>query len=235
MSTRYFMRLSVCLLTLMLGGSASAATLGWKTLTEGASGPPYPSENQITFSLREGLLLPAVQRSIIAINLENILCDGSVRPASLIAGDDGTNGNPGARGAINLLLGDGSVNQGVTGGMLVAFGDGSVRQTARMQDFHFLPGGFEVSFDIIEGGGALQRHLWKGSIGGNQPFEFERIDAAVLGDGSVRLLFGLKKIAGDLLPASPVITMGMEAMLVPEPAGLALLAVSSLLLRRRGR
>ena len=117
--------------------SASAAAMEWNTLFEAASGPLYPSSGHVEFGLREGLLLPAVQRSLIQVGLENVICDGSVMPAAILGGDNGGGAGIGPRASLNLSVGD-AVGETLTVDVLIeAFGNGSVRQGAVMQDFHF--------------------------------------------------------------------------------------------------
>jgi len=215
--------------------SASAAAMEWNTLFEAASGPLYPSSGHVEFGLREGLLLPAVQRSLIQVGLENVICDGSVMPAAILGGDNGGGAGIGPRASLNLSVGD-AVGETLTVDVLIeAFGNGSVRQGAVMQDFHFNGAGFSLMFDVIPGDGSVHKHVWLGNIASAQPFEFGNASAAVLGDGSVRLLLGLSRLPGNQILSEPVVAMSMSADFVPEPATAVLLGIGAVLLRSRWR
>lgn len=213
--------------------SVSAAAMEWNTLFEAASGPPYPSSGRVEFGLREGLLLPAVQRSLIQVGLENVICDGSVMPAAMLGGDNGDGAGIGPRASLAFSVGD-AVGETLNIDILIeAFGDGSVRQGAVMQDFHFNTGAFSLMFDVMPGDGSVHKHIWLGNIVSFQPLELVNADAAVLGDGSVRLLLGLNRLPGNQILSEPVMAMSMSADFVPEPATAMLMGVASLLLRGR--
>ncbi len=227
----------VCLLgfaaSWVAAASASAGAMEWNTLFEAASGPPYPSSGRVQFGLREGVLLPAVQRSLIQVGLTNVLGDGSVMPAAILGGDNGAGAGVGPRASLNFSVDDavaGNLNIDI---LIEAFGDGSVRQGAVMQDFHFHTAGFSLMFDVIPGDGSVHKHVWLGDIASFQPLELVDADATVLGDGSVRLLLGLNRLPGNQTLSEPVMTMSMSADLVPEPATVMLLGLSTLLLRAR--
>jgi hypothetical protein len=217
--------------------SAAAAAMEWNTLFEAASGPPYPSSGRVEFGLREGLLLPAVQRSQIKVGLENVLGDGSVMPAALLGGDNGGGAGIGPLASLNFSVGD-AVGESLNIDILIeAFGDGSVRQGAVMQDFHFNTAGFSLMFDVIPGDGSVHKHVWLGNIASAQPLAFVDAEATVLGDGSVRLLLGLNRLPGNQILSEPVVAMSLSADFVPEPATAVLLGIGSVLLpgRRRER
>lgn len=100
-------------------------------------------------------------------------------------------------------------------------------------DFHFNTASFDLNFDILPGSGVVHRHAWHGNIASAQPFEIGSAAATVLGDGSVRLLLGLNRLAGSQILTAPVIEMSMSADLVPEPVTGLLLALGGWTVRRR--
>jgi hypothetical protein len=220
----------------MLALPASAGVLEWTTLSEAASGPPYPTTGSVQFSLLDGTLLPAVQRSRIQVGLDSVLCDGSVMPAALLGGSSGgAGGLAGPRGSLDFSIGGPVVSDLNTEMLIQAFGDGSVRQGTVMQDFHFNQGAFDLEFDVVDGDGSVRKLAWYGSIAPGQPFRIGKAGATMMGDGSVRLYLDLLRLPGDQIPGDPVVAMSMTAALVPEPATVLLLGVSGLWLRRRAR
>lgn len=235
MKARAVTRLIGLVTALLPAATVSAGALEWNTLFEAASGPPYPTTGSVQFGLREGLLLPAVQRSRIEVGLDSVLGDGSVMPAALLGGDNGAGGLTGPHGSLSLSIGGPVVTELNMEILIAAFGDGSVRQGAVMQDFHFNQGAFDLMFDVVDADGSVHKHAWHGGIASGQPFGVGKGAAMVLGDGSVRLYLGILKLPGNQLLDEPVVGMSMAAALVPEPATLLLLSLSGLWLRRRAR
>ncbi len=205
---------------------ATAGSLPWSPLFEAASGPPYPTGSRVEFSVGEAFL-PAVQRSLIKIGLDNVLADGQVAAAGLLGG------NNGALASLDFSVADPAESNLAVDLLIEAFGDGSVRQGAVMQDFHFNTASFDLAFDILLDDGIVHRHAWRGDIASAQPFGFESASAAVLGDGSVRLLLGMNRLPGNQILAAPVIEMSMSADLVPEPVTALLLTLGGLVVLRR--
>jgi hypothetical protein len=135
--------------------------------------------------------------------------------------------------SLNFSVGD-VVGENLNIDILIeAFGDGSVRQGAVMQDSHFNTAGFSLVFDVIPGDGSVHKHVWLGNIASAQPLEFVDAEAAVLGDGSVRLLLGLNRLPGSQILSEPVMAMSMSADFVPEPATAMLLGMGVFLLQGR--
>lgn len=228
MQNHIMMRAALLVAPWALVTSATAGNLPWNTLSEAAHGPDYPTSGRVRFSVGEALL-PAVQRSQIEIGLNNVLCDGSVVPAGLLGGDDGS------AAALHFSVGSPTASNLIVDMPIAAFGDGSVRRRAVMQDFHFNTAAFDLNFDVLLGDGSVHRHAWRGVISSAQPFEFINADVAVLGDGSVRLLLDLHRLPGNQILTEPVVAMTLSANLVPEPTTALLLALGALAFHRRRR
>ena len=227
MSVSPVLRVSVCLCSCAVASTASAVQLQWKTLFEAVSGPPYPSAQRVQFEVYGGEFLPAVQHSFIHVGLGAALADGAVAQSSLLGGDNGAGGITGPQAGLQARI-ETPAQTGLNMDLLIeAFGDGSVRQGAVMQDFHFNASSFDLAFDVLPGDGSVHKHAWHGQVAAGQNLEFGGAGAEVLGDGSVRLFFGLIGPPGGHVPDAPVVEMAMLTTLVPEPAAGLLLALGA--------
>ena len=229
-----------CALMVLAGAVSAWAVPPERFRFEGseAFGPPYPTEGHASFGLLtgEGDLLPAVQHSELQIKINEALCDGSVKPASLTGSDNG-GGREGSMGYLNFLLGEafaasarGSLNFGF---LLPA---SMTEQGTSIVDFSWGENFFDVFAEVtLLGDGSVRKYNIHGDIGDAQPVKFTDVVAS---PGSVNIAFDLALTgAGAPQTDNPLVTMTLTGEVVPEPAAamLLMLAAGFVPLRRRHR
>lgn len=229
-------------LILACSAAVQATPILWSSQSGLASGPPYPTtESTVLGVYEQGLLLPAVQRSALHVTIQDVLCDGSVRPqANLPGSSNGASGAPGDKGFLDLVAFYGIQNVGTA-----ELGFASLNpatggsQPATLRSFNFGSSFFDVFFDVAMGDGSVFQERLHGELPAVQSFAIQGLRAAVMGDGSVRVAFDVKNIspAFRAIPAgNTLVNMTLTGEVVPEPATVAFLLTGAVgLLRRRAR
>jgi hypothetical protein len=213
---------------------AAGAALQWNVLDATASGPPYPSASAVSIGVfGPASFLPAVQLSRLTLAIDEVTCDGSVRPAALTGRGSGVGDLPGPDMALTLVINAAIDTTSSTQLLIKSFTpDGSTELPVRIQDFSWNASSFDVKFNELMGDGSVHKQDLHGVIAGTQPFAFR--DASAL-PGSVLLSFTLGRTGSGQALDQPIVTMSLTGELVPEPATAMLVLGGSTLLWRRFR
>lgn len=225
---------AVCLLIpVALVVPASGNQLEFGLLLPAVSGPPYPTEF-VGWGLSTGIGgLPAVQRGGLLAGLNAVAGDGSVMPASLLGGPAATSSEV---ATLNLSTEPFKiVNQ--TELFLAGLGTNGLLLPAVIQGFSWGERSFDVVFETAPlTDGTTNRFHLRGDLV-LQDFHFNTVNA-LLGDGSVRVLFESTPMQGQaprsaLAVPSDAVVMTITGVVAPEPASLILLGIGAAAICRR--
>lgn len=232
-SARLCFGCTLILFVISVPWASAAQPLSWDVLGGPASGPPYPTASNTAVGVyREGLLLPAVQRSLLLFSIQELLCDGSVRPSELGGQDNGVGDQPGTDVDLNFAI-DFDIDLQASTRLLIEslMPDGKNGLPTEIRGFSWGESSFDVHFDQLLGDGSVHGITLHGEIAPDQPFAFSSFSAS---PGSVVIDFGLERLPGDHTLDEPIVVMSLTGEVVPEPAtALLLVGGGSLLLRRR--
>lgn len=231
---RTLLRWSAVLVVAACPGAVFAQALMFDTFDSSAGGPPYPSTTAVRFGVfHSDGVLPAVQKSMLEISLQQLLVDTVERPAMLFGSDNGAGVPLGDQAGLDLGLGVDIDIAASAQLMIKSYAPGGKDPLpTEIYGFSWGESSFSVDFGELLGDGSVNIQRLEGQIARAQDFHFKSFAVT---PGSVLVDFSLARIGPNSEPDEPVVTMTLTGRLVPEPASALLMLGGLGLLSRRGR